>query len=117
MASQKLYTDDKERQKSYRERKKKSGYRGVLVLVPEYLLLFIKGEPSKLSDSFITLNKNLFIEFNYLAYITENGDTIAILRNDDGIEWKVKDRDQIKSLERFKEKVRLFVDGRLEVIQ
>lgn len=117
MGKKKIYDDVNLKQKAYRERKKKSGYRGVLVQVPEHLFPFIKGEPSKLSDSFIALNKNLYIEFNYLAYITENGATIAILRNDDGIEWKVTDRNKIKTLERFKGKARLYVDGRLEVIQ
>lgn len=111
----KIYSDQKEKQKAYRKRKRKSGYRGVLVLVPEHLFLFIKGEPAKLTDAFVTLHKNLYIEFEELAFTIEEGVPCAMLRNNDGVEWKVTDPDQIKTLERFKGKVRLYVDGRLEV--
>lgn len=116
MAKEKIYNDVKAKQKAYRERKKKKGYRGVLVQVPEYIFLFIKGEPSKLVESFVALHKNLFIEFDSWAFATENGVTCAILRSKDRVEWKVTDPDQIKTLERFKGKARLYVDGRIEVI-
>lgn len=117
MGRKKMYSDDNEKQKAYRERKKKSGYRGVLVLVPEHLFLFIQGKPDKLIDSFVSLYKDLYIEFDSLSFATKSGVTYAIIRNNDGIEWKVTDPDQIKTLERFKGKVRLYVDGRLEVIK
>lgn len=117
MGKPKIYADIKEKQKAYRERKKKSGYRNVLVLVPEHLSLFIKGDPSKLTDSFITLHKDLYIEFDSVAFATENGVACAILQNKDGVEWKVTDHDQLRTLERFKGKVRLYVDGSVKVVK
>lgn len=116
MGKHKIYSDVNLKQKAYRERKKKSGYRGVLVQVPEHLFLFIKGEPSKLIDSFISMHKNLFIEFDSWSFAIANGVTCAILSNKDGLEWKVTKPDQIKTLERFHGKARLYVDGRLEVL-
>lgn len=116
MGKKKVYSDVNEKQKAYRERKKKSGFRNVLVLVPEHLFLFIKGEPAKLIDSFVSLHKTLYIEFDSLAFTTEEGVACAILRKDDSVEWKVTDPDQIKTLERFKGTVRLYVDGRLVVM-
>ena len=117
MGQKRIYPDVNEKQKAYRERKKKSGYRGVLVLVPEHLFPFIKGAPSRLVDSFVTLHKNLYIDFDSLDFATEKGVACATLRNDDGIEWKVTNPDKIKTLKMFKGKARLYVDGRLEVIK
>ncbi|MBM2839114.1 MAG: hypothetical protein HW415_1739 [Deltaproteobacteria bacterium] len=117
MGQKRIYPDVNEKQKAYRERKKKSGYRGVLVLVPEHLFPFIKGAPSRLVDSFVTLHKNLYIDFDSLDFATEKGVACAILRNKGGLEWKVTDPDQIRTLERLKGKARLYVDGKLEVIR
>lgn len=116
MGKKKIYDDVKAKQKAYRERKKKAGFRGVLVQVPEHLFLFIQGEPSKLIDSFISMHKNLFIEFDSWSFAIENGVTCAILSDKDGLEWKVTKPDQIKTLERFKGKARLYVDGRFVVL-
>lgn len=117
MGKKKIYDDVNLKQKAYRARKKNKGYRGVLVQVPEHLLLFLKGEPSKLIEAFETLHKDLYIEFNQLAFTTKEGVPCAILRNIDNVEWKVTDPVQINILERFKRKAKLFVDGRLEVLQ
>lgn len=116
MSKTKIYANGNVKQKAYRERKKKLGNRNVLVLVPEYLFLFIKGEPSKLKDSFIAQHKDQYIDFDDLDFSAENGVTYAILRNHDGVEWKVTNPDQIKTLQRFHGKARLYVDGRLVVM-
>lgn len=117
MAKPKLYSDGKAKQKAYRERKKKSGFRAVLVLVPNHIFPFLKGEPSKLVDSFVTLHKNIYIEFDQLAFANEGKTTYAILGNKDGEEWKVTNADQIKILETFQGRVRLHVDGSITVVK
>lgn len=120
MGKTKIYADGNVKQKAYRERKKELGYRNVLVLVPEHLFLFIKGEPTKLTESFVTLHKDLYIEFNDLAFASENGVDCAILRNREGKELKelkVTDPGKVSRLRRFRGKVRLYVDGTFEDIK
>ncbi len=114
MGQKRIYPDVNEKQKAYRERKKKSGFKSVLVLVPEHLFPFIKGTPSRLVDSFLSLNKNLYLDFDSWDFATEKGVTFAILRNSEGKEFKVIDPDRVSRLRRFGGKVRLHVDGRLE---
>lgn len=115
--SQKIYANNKEKQKAYTERKKRQGFTKILITVPKHLTLFVKGNPSKLADAFMSLYKDLYIEFNSLVFTTEGEIPYAMLSNDDGVEWRVTHPDQIKTLERFKGKIRLYTDGTIKVVK
>ena len=122
----KIYDSPKERQKAYRERKKKAGYRRVVIDVPEYLYMFIKGKPSALVTGFIedTKQKGLYVEFNKVTFVgnktSEN--RYVLLRNDHGHELEVRDPKQVQIIERankkvkWSRKVRLYPDGTLEIL-
>jgi len=53
----KLYKDLKEKQKAYRERKKKSGYKQISVSVPGNIYNEIAGNPNLLLEAYIKLRK------------------------------------------------------------
>jgi hypothetical protein len=87
---QKIYRNSSEKQKAYRERKKKIGQRAVSFFVPEYLYKFIEGRPELLAEAFIAQNKKKYIQFSrvvldgrgaadkHITLINEKGDSLII---------------------------------------
>jgi len=57
MGRKKLHKDSKEKQRAYRDRKKKSGYRQISVLVPENIYKDIEGNPNLLLEAYMKLHK------------------------------------------------------------
>ena len=57
MGRKKLYSGSKEKQKAYRERKKKAGYRQISIVVPEKIYSEIEGNPSLLVEAYVKLHK------------------------------------------------------------
>ncbi len=62
----KIYSNNAERQKAFRERKKMVGFKTTTLMVPDYIHAEMKGEPVKLLDAYIEY-KNLALQFNELS--------------------------------------------------
>lgn len=122
----KIYESPKERQKAYRERKKEAGYRRVVIDVPEYLYMFIKGKPSALIRGFIedAKQKGLYVDFNQVSFVgnKRSENRYVLLRDDDSHQFEVRDPEQVQIIERatkkvkWSRKVRLYPDGTLEIL-
>ncbi|MBF0506357.1 MAG: hypothetical protein HQL09_05935 [Nitrospirae bacterium] len=63
----KIYSNNAERQKAFRERRKKVGFQTTTLMVPDYIHAEIKGEPVKLLEAYIEYNK-LSLLFNELSH-------------------------------------------------
>lgn len=57
MGRKKLYKNLGEKQKAYRKRKKKAGYRQISVLVPENIYKEIAGNPTLLLEAYMKFHK------------------------------------------------------------
>jgi len=57
MGRKKLYKDIKDKQRAYRERKKKAGYKQISVLVPENIYKEIEGNPNLLVEAYRKFRK------------------------------------------------------------
>lgn len=122
----KIYDSAKERQKAYRERKKKAGYKRIVIDVPESLYPFIKGKPATLVAAFIEYakEKGLYVEFNQVSFVgyKHARENHVLLKNDEGCQLKVTNIEQIKLIEKADRAVkrlkgvRLYPDGTLEIL-
>lgn len=65
--AKRIYAENRERQKAYRQRMRKRGFKAVNLYVSEILAAFIKDNPQKLTEAFIELNKDKFIDFSIAA--------------------------------------------------
>jgi len=114
----KIYNDRREKQKAYRERKKKRGNRLVTLYVPEHIYPFIKGRPEILIDAFIDRHKDDFVEFNTVSLGKENTSPI-VLSNAKGESWIITNGSDIQSIkENLGSKMtllKLYPDGRLQI--
>lgn len=108
----------RQRQKEYRERKRAKGYKDVLVNIPGYLQIFIKGTPWALVDAYIEANKNKYIEMEFAGFIKN----FAILKDDKNNNVTISDPEQITKINNankavsWDRRVRLYVDGTIQII-
>lgn len=122
----KIYESPKERQKAYRERKKKAGYRRVVIDVPEHVYAFIKRRPADLVSMFLEFakEKGLFMDFDQISLSKnrETGERYLELKNKEGQCLKITDPEKITAIERvmrgkkFKQ-MRVYPDGVVQIIE
>jgi uncharacterized protein with GYD domain len=112
----KLYNDNKERQKAYRERQKKKGFKAVNIYINDLVSMFLKDNPQQLIDAFVELNRDNFIEF-HIAVKAGSGEKWYL---SNGIEKiTISDPAQIETLQQLSRYpswhgvVRVHPDGRV----
>lgn len=102
----KIYKTRREKQKAYRERKKKQGYKSICLYVPEYLFLFIKGYPERLVEAFVNQNKDKYIEFDSVSFNEDEGNPYALFTNIQGERLLIREPEKVKELKYVDEKIR-----------
>lgn len=106
--------ENRERQRAYRMRMKRRGFKAVNLYVSEIVAAFIKENPQMLTEAFIEINRDRYIDFT-IAMEAEGGDRWYLSNGDQMITitapGQVEALRGLRSDPAWKGAVRVYVNG------